>query len=176
MAVLVTFADGSTKHLQALIDTGAEVYLLNPTLVDPNLFQPSPKPIRLGVANSRRLPGGKKQVAMVLTFEATGHDTKQRCHISLPRSVWDTEVVCGLILSYKWMAEENIVPHPRAHGIIIQEDDDYYWVPGIVTPKLHNITVLEWLPIQIIPGAVTPPASPTLDKQAEFFCHQVSSH
>ena len=176
VAVLATFADGSTKTVQALIDTGAEVSLINPRLVDSALFQPSPKPVRLGVANSHRLPGGKRQTVMVLTFEAAGRDTKQKCNISLPCSAYDAEVVCDMILSYKWMAENNVVPHPRTHGIIIQEEDDQYWVPGIITPKSHNITVLEGLPIQIMPGAVTPPASPTTTTQAEFICHQVSSH
>ena len=98
VAVQATFADGTTKKLQALVDTGAEVSLINPGLVNPDLFQPSPKPVRLGVANSHRLPGGTQQTTLVLTFDDRDQDTGNKRQLSLPLTAYDAAVVCDIIL------------------------------------------------------------------------------
>ena len=56
--VRVTWGNGVTQVLQALVDTGAEVNLVNPRVADPALFTKSTRPVRLGVANSHPLQGG----------------------------------------------------------------------------------------------------------------------
>ena len=174
VAVQATFADGSTKMLQALVDTGAEVSLINPTVLDPSLFQPSPKPVRLGVANSHRLPGGSQQTTLVLTFDARDQDTGLKRQVGLPLTAYDAAVVCDIILSYRWMAENNVMPNPRRHGIYIHDSQDCLWVPGIITPNPHDITVLEGLPIHIMEGQ-TPPASPRTQQEVEAMCNQIST-
>ena len=157
VAIQATFVNGTTKTLQALVDTGAEVSLINPPLVDPTLFEPSPNPVRLGVANSHSLPGGQRQVFMTLTFDATDPDTTAKRIVSLPCMAYDADVVCDMILSYHWMAESNVVPHPRRHGMFINFTNDSVWVPGVVDPKYRDISVLEDLPIQVLPTGQTPP-------------------
>ena len=73
--VVATFTDGTSKVLQALVDTGAEVNLVN-TKLDPALkFQPSPKPVRLGVANSHTLEGGKREAILNLQIKGREVDT-----------------------------------------------------------------------------------------------------
>ena len=99
VAVQTTFADGTTKNLQALVDTGAEVSLINPGLVNPDIFQPSLKPVRLGVANSHSLPGGTQLTTLVLTFDARDQDTGNKRQLSLPLTAYDAAVVCDIILS-----------------------------------------------------------------------------
>ena len=172
--VLVTFADGSSKTLQALVDTGSEVSLINPSLVDPALFQPNPRPVRLGVANSHRLPGGKRQTTMVLTFSGRELDTGRKRQLSLPFTAYDAEVVCDIIISYGWMAEHHILPNPRRHGIHFLDDQESLWVGGIVVTKPKDITVLEGLPIHAAQAATTPPGSPRHSLMGDASCSQIA--
>jgi hypothetical protein len=56
--VTATASDGTSRDILALVDTGAQVNLINPRVLDPGLFVPATKPVRLGSANSHPLPGG----------------------------------------------------------------------------------------------------------------------
>ena len=148
---MATFADGTCQHLHALVDTGAEVSLINPKWVNPSLFTPSPKPIRLGVANSHLLEGGKRQASMTLTFFGRDMDTGHRTDLAIPFTAYDADVVCDIILSYGWLASNNILPNPRRHGLHFLDSSGPIWVNGIITPKPSQITVLESLPITTFP-------------------------
>ena len=141
--VEVTFQDGSSKQLLALVDTGAEVNLVNPSLLSSNLFYPSPKPLRLGAANSLLLKGGSRMASMVLTFHGCNPDTKRPLDLSIPFTAYDAEVSCDLILSYGWLAENNIVPNPRRHGLYFVDYPGPAWVSGIIVPRSQGICVLE---------------------------------
>ena len=50
--------DGTTKTILALVDTGAQVNLVNPNGINQEFFAPSKKPVKLGAANSLKLQGG----------------------------------------------------------------------------------------------------------------------
>ena len=65
------------------------------------------------------------------------------------------------------MAEHNVVPHPRRHGIYIYDHDDSFWVGGVVKPTPQDITVLEGLRIQVS-ESMTPPASPSDSTEADM--------
>ena len=67
--VQVTWLDGTTKYLRALVDTGAEMNLINPSVMDSSLFRPSKHPIRLGVANTLHLQDGGREVTTLLSFQ-----------------------------------------------------------------------------------------------------------
>ena len=71
---------------------------------------------------------------MALTFDARDPETAAKRLVSLPFTAYDAEVVCDLILSYRWMAENNVVPHPQRHGMYINFSDDCVWLPGAVDP------------------------------------------
>ena len=58
ISVTVQWQNGTSQNMKALVDTGAEVNLVNTRLVDQDLFAPAKKPVRLGVANSHLLQGG----------------------------------------------------------------------------------------------------------------------
>ena len=171
--VTVTFADGSTRNLLALVDTGAEISLINPNLIDPSLFFPSPKPLRLGVANSNTMVGGKRQVNMLLSFQGRDLDTGHIQELLLPISEYDADIVCDLILSYTWLAENNIVPNPRRHGLHFMEHPGPAWVSGVIAPKTQGITVLEKLPIESQPASPHHAQSPPLQ---ETQLHQWERH
>ena len=151
LAVEATFADSSTKSIQALVDTGAEVNLINPRLVESHLFTPSPKPVRLGVANSHILLGGKRQVTMTLTMSAKEVDTGKLATLALPFTAYDAELVCDMILSYRWLAEHQVILNPGRHGLHLVQNDRLYWVSGIVPPSPGGAMTLERLPIVTVP-------------------------
>ena len=144
--VLATFSDGSSHTLQALVDTGAEVNLINPKWVHNDLFYLSPKPIRLGAANSHLLEGGKRQTNILLTFHGHCLDSGNSIDLSLPFTAYDADVICDIILSYGWLAENNIIPNPRRHGLHFLDHPGPAWVHGTITPKTSGIVVLESLP------------------------------
>ena len=119
--VLVTFSSGATQSLEALVDTGAEVSLIHPKWVPATDFFLSPRPIKLGVANSHLLVGGQRQTDITLTVKGTDMDTGCAQLVCLPLSAYDAEVVCDLILSYGWMTKNHILPDPRRHGITLSQ-------------------------------------------------------
>ena len=82
--VMVTWGDGSSQLPELFVDTGAEVNLVNPKVVSPDLFVLSQRPVRLGVANSHLLPGGSRDVSMRLGFEATQIYSGKQVDMSLP--------------------------------------------------------------------------------------------
>ncbi len=102
------------------MDTGAEVNLINSRLIPPELFAPIPAPIRLGVAKSHHLMGGSRKAAMNLTFNGQDMDTGHKTSLDIPFLAYDAEVVYDLIfLSYGWLAQINIIPHPRRHVLFL---------------------------------------------------------
>ena len=117
MAVKATWSDGSSKKILALLDTGAEVNLVNPRVMDPHLFQTASRPVKLGVAKSHLLKGGGRETTMVLTLAGMELDTGREQDISLPVTAYDGEVVSDLILSYGWLAEHQAVVNPMRHGM-----------------------------------------------------------
>ena len=149
--VLVTFTDQSTTTLQALVDTGAEVSLINPKWVPAGLFFDSPKPIRLGVANSHLLLGGKRQTQLTLTFMGRDQDTGKRADLSFPLSAYDADVVSDLILSYGWLALCHALPDPRRHGVHFVGDNSTIWVEGMVAPPKNQVEVVASLPVATTP-------------------------
>lgn len=97
------------------MDTGAEVNLINPNLLDPALFKPSPHPVRLGVANSHLLQGGHRQFSMILTFQGRSLDSNHWQNFSLPFVAYDAAIVCDIILSYGgWL---SMTSYPTLGGM-----------------------------------------------------------
>ena len=173
--VQVTWADGSTKTLQALVDTGAELNLINPKLLDPSLFSLSPKPIRLGMANSNILLGGTRQVTMNLTFAGVDMDTGHIQEVTMPVTAYDGEVVVDLILSYGWLAEQDILINPRRHGMHFMGGDQALWVAGILPPKIRSTSTLQEIPLVTSQQGKTPagalsPAPPRMGNCRSCMC------
>ena len=78
-------------------------------------------------------------------------DTGHRTDLAIPFTAYDADVVCDIILSYGWLASNNILPNPRRHGLHVLDSSGPIWVNGIITPKPSQITVLESLPITTFP-------------------------
>lgn len=130
--VTLHFPNGASKEAQVLVDTGAEVNVIHPRLVDPSLFRESQRPLRLGMANEICLSGGKREVDFVLGMKGVDVDTNMPMEIRVPMSAYDGEMVCDLIVSYTWLAQLDALVNPRRHGILLNEGDRMVWVAGLL--------------------------------------------
>ena len=148
--VTVEWMDGSRKELEALVDTGAEVNLINPKLMDSALFTPSSRPVRLGVANSLLLKGGGREATMSLTFQGVDLDTGKNVRMSLPLTAYDGDVVCDLILSYGWLAQNDILINPRRHGLLLQGPGSTTFVAGLVKKRPKAVATFKRVPIEAL--------------------------
>ena len=80
----------------------------------------------------------------------------------MPCTAYDADIVCDVILSYGWLAEHNILPNPRRHGLHFMDHPEVLWVKGVLLPKSPSIRVLEKVPIagfnqEGTPGTEKPP-------------------
>ena len=105
----VTFANGDSKILKALIDTGAMANLIRPSIVAHSLSCISRNPITLVAANSGRIPGGDREVDTVLNFrqQLDGKMLPETLNLKCPFYLADIGI--DMILSYPWLAEKRSI-------------------------------------------------------------------
>ncbi len=51
-----------------------------------------------------------------------------RMHCSI--HMYEAEIAVQAILSYKWLADQNFMVHPRRHGLYFQDERLEFFVPG----------------------------------------------
>ena len=61
---------------------------------------------------------------------------------------YDADVVCDLILSYGWLAQNNVIPHPKRHGLLFTENPGPAWVPAAITRQSKDISTFHTQPHQ----------------------------
>ena len=134
------FSDGTSKSISALIDTGAEVNIVRRDLVDPSHFRRTKYPIRLGTANSTRLSGGDHDITVVLGMNGTEVDSKRAVDHRIPCRAYDAAISHDMIISYKWLAENNVILCPSQHGLLFKgrQGAACVWVAGIPSPPRTN--------------------------------------
>ena len=125
------FPNGAVKEVEALVDTGAEINIINPKFVPDGAFENAKKPLRVGMANAVCLKGGKREASFALALRGVDIDSRQGVEIRVPTTAYDGEMVCDLILSYAWLAQQNVLVNPRRHGILFQEENRMVWIPGL---------------------------------------------
>ena len=113
---------GSEVCLQALVDTGAEVKLVNFRKFEALDFHQAQHPVRLGAANSLRLSGGAREATFVLHLQGVTLDSKSPVDLQVPITAYDAEIKYDLILSYGWLAQHNFLVNPRRHGLLMLEE------------------------------------------------------
>ena len=131
----VEFEDGCVPELEALVDTGAEIKIIHPRYVPKNAFAPSKRPLRLGMANAVRLQGGKREVTFMMRIKGREMDSKREVELRIPTTAYDGEMVCEMILSYAWLAQQDAQINPRRHGLLFTERNRTIWVDGLLTGK-----------------------------------------
>ena len=161
---------GIFTEVQALVDTGAEVNLINPAMVDSSRFQPSSRPVRLGAANSLRLSGGTRETMVFLTLQGVQLDSKQPVEVGLPITAYDADIKYDLILSYGWLAQQDIQINPRRHGVLIKDKMQAIWVPGKIFQPGPNTNVgTVPIEVQALPN-VTSSSTPTMELVGGVWC------
>ena len=141
----VFFENGTSREVLALVDPGAEVNLIRRDIVDPKMFHDSAHPVRLGVANSTKLMGGGKDVHTLLSMKGVEMDTTQKVELRIPFVAYDANISHEIILSYAWLAENDILVNPTKHGLIIRLGGGMFWVEGVDSPvsKKQRVILLE---------------------------------
>ena len=128
---------------------------MNPKFVEEHVFHQAKKPIRLGVANSQLMQGGSREANLLLNFTGVGLDGARKKQITLPVTCYDGEVICEVILSYPWLAENHVLLDPAGMG-----EGGATWVGALRCPKTSSMHVLQEAPMEVQPGLDTcPPAT-----------------
>ena len=140
----IQWDDGETKELKLLIDTEAEVNLINPKWVEENKFKRAQHPVKLGVANSHLLQGGSRETEFSVILRGIDIDSKRPIDISIPTQAYDGDVVCDLILSYSWLAENDVLVNARRHGLLFQEPGRMLWISGMIRACKENEKNVAW--------------------------------
>ena len=115
------FPNGVTRKVLALIDTGAEINVIHPRLVPEGMFRQSERPLRLGTANANCMVGGRREATFMVGMQATDIDSRRGLELRMPMAAYDGEMVCELIVSYGWLAQQNALVNPRRHGLLFCE-------------------------------------------------------
>ena len=135
------FSDGTSIPLSALIDTGAEVNLVNSKLIPQKFFSPAKKPVKLGAANSTRLIGGTKEIFSTLNFAALEVVNKQKLDLRIPFQAYDAHIKHDCIISFSWLVDNAAYLNFQRLGLYFKNKKELIWVQGL-PPATENTVIL----------------------------------
>ena len=116
---------GEKYSLKVLIDTGAEVNLVRKGLISAPHLKPAPKLVRFITANGGTLAGGREVVDINLVFKVESPvDEGQAEELVIPTCFYEAEISGDAILSYKWLADNDLQVYPREDCLL----DEAGWV------------------------------------------------
>jgi len=84
-----------------LIDTGAEVCLIEQGLLPEFPFQPAENSLRLMAVNKQRSAGGNKEVLITMVISGIHMIDKKAVEMRMPTWVYSAEIGEDIILSYE---------------------------------------------------------------------------
>ena len=115
----VELEDGSSKFLQALVDTGAQRNLLKTGLVPNRCTRKSKDPLELIAANGETIRGGDRETTLRLRFEMVTHDGKVERQKPLKANFHLADIGVDVILAYPWLmaTKVGIFPHLKSLAI-----------------------------------------------------------
>lgn len=136
LSVSVTLHHPSVGEIPivALVDTGAEANLIKKSLLPPECFSPSARPLRFRAANHTQVLGGTHETGVTLKVPGTEVDTGLSATLDLPIVCYDADIGADMLLSYRWLATVAATVCPRKHGLLVESAGDNFWVPGIQAP------------------------------------------
>ena len=95
--------NGDIIHFQALIDTGAEINVLNPSLIPEEFTDSLPQPWTLTAANQQLIRGGDRQARIILHLHGKDVDTGRAQGLKIPTTFLVAEIGhLQAIMSYEW--------------------------------------------------------------------------
>ena len=132
VAMRVYFKDKTMKTLRALVDTGAQVSLINRNLVNMDWWGDDVPPIRFRAANQTSLPGGERAVLVKLRMK--GRTEVQTFYTSeFPALLYGAEIQADMILSYSWLAQQGMA--------VVASENMMAWLTGPVLMMVDGLKV-----------------------------------
>ena len=130
---------GSKKfRVRALIDTGAEVNVIRKGLIPYEYTHPNLKPITLTAADSTGMAGGQRGVSGTAILGGSEQDTKEWIEIQCPVHFYEAQISAQVIISYSWLASQNLMVNPRRHGLFFQGVGCSLFIPGLKRGELGD--------------------------------------
>ena len=154
--VLIDLYVGEQKFvLNALVDTGAEINVIKKGLIPSELTHPNHRPITMTAADAAPLSGGKMGVSGTAVLGGTEEDTQTWIEIHCPIHFYEAQITAEAILSYSWLANQNLLVNPRRHALYYRDQDVSVYMPGVgkSTNKTSHVISVR---IEQISG-ITPP-------------------
>ena len=140
----LVLCDGTTVYLSALVDAGSEANLIRRGLVHPSHTTPCGPEVKFCAVNQQSLGGNHRRVTGSMVMWGVEQDTGAKKEVSCPIRVFEASIDVDAILSYEWLARQNMVVVPRQHGIAVSRDGESIWVAGIkvgVSAKAADLQV-----------------------------------
>jgi hypothetical protein len=81
--------------------------------------------------NHRPLGGNQRKVTCDLVVEGVEQDTGEREEVSFPFKAYDAPIDVDVLVSYEWLARNNVHVHPRPHGLTVERPGVSLWVAGL---------------------------------------------
>ena len=128
--IVVLTRDGKRQKVTAMVDTGADVCLVQRNLFDNQYLVPTKHQIVIKAANQQGLGGNHRELVGKLIISGVDQDTRTEREVLLPFRAFDADLMVDMILSYDWLATHSIDVRPRRHGIFVHRPGTAVWVPG----------------------------------------------
>ena len=120
-----------TFPIRALIDTGAEVNIIKKGIIPQEYLQTDSNPLVLRGANEGKLKGGNLCIRGQGIMDGKTIEGQQPVRVQTSIHMYEAEISAQAILSYKWLADQNFLVHPRRHGLYFQDENVEVFIPGI---------------------------------------------
>ena len=126
---------GQTKRVMALVDTGAQISLINQGLLKPEDSTPLSRPERLFGVGGEKVRGGDRQASLTLmangVWETEESPTLMSCH--LPSKLVEADIPVDVILSYKWLVDHKVTVDPYQQALHVDVDGKTFFIKGMGT-------------------------------------------
>ena len=141
--------DTFQRELTVLVDTGAQVDLIRRGLVPEHLTEAVTVLLRLVMANTQPMKGGKREARLDLIFMGFVEDTKKRVEVREPTVLYEADITEDVILSYSWLGARNFDVYPRQHGFKGRQGQTRVWVPGISSEEVYGVSAHPMTPREV---------------------------
>ena len=124
-----TYGNKKGSVLKVLVDSGAQVSLINRNLVDADCWEDDIPTVRFKAANQTYLPGGDRGLNASLTMKGRTEHGKSYA-LNFPALLYGAEIQADVILSYPWLAAHGMAVVAVDHAMVWLTGPELYWVDG----------------------------------------------
>ena len=123
LKVEVQLENGTTKFLNALVDTGAQTNLLKSGVASFRCTHKGKEPLEVIAANGEIIRGGDRETSVKLRFEKVAHDGKVEKQKPLRANFHLADTGVDAILSYPWLKETKVGIFPHLKSLAIPHSE-----------------------------------------------------